>query len=93
MGLDSHSDGCPFLYHKEVYMDQGNNNNIKARQHDSYITMTVICILIPLVGLILGIVYLTKDKVLDKKLGEHLLAFSILMGIIQTFLWVLVFGG
>lgn len=69
-------------------MDQGNNNNIKARQHDSYITMTVICILIPLVGLILGIVYLTKDKVLDKKLGEHMLAFGILMGIIHFFGWM-----
>lgn len=70
-------------------MDQGRNNNIKARQHDSYVTMTVLCIIIPLVGLIIGIVYMTKDKILDKKLGEHMVAFSILMGIVGIFAWLL----
>jgi hypothetical protein len=70
-------------------MDQGKNNQIKAKQHDSYITMTVLCILVPLVGLIIGIVYLTKDKVLDKKLGEHMVAFSILWAIIGGFGWMM----
>ena len=40
----------------------------------------------PAVGIILGIVYLTKEKPVDKKLGEHLIAFSILFGIIQVVL-------
>lgn len=69
-------------------MDQGRNNKIKARQHDSYITMTVLCILVPLISLIIGIVYLTKDKILDRKLGEHLVALSILMGMIHFVGWM-----
>lgn len=59
---------------------------IKASQHDSYGTYTVLAIIIPLVGFILGIVYLTKDKKVDKKLGEHLLALSILFG---AFWWII----
>ena len=68
-------------------MDQGKNNRIKAKQHDSYITMTVLCILIPILAVFIGAVYMTKDKVVDKKLGEHMVAFSILMMIVEGFLW------
>lgn len=51
---------------------------LSATQHESYKAYTLICLLLPLVGIILGIVYLTKDKPLDKKFGEHLLTVSIL---------------
>src|ERR1035437_3675626 len=54
----------------------------KASQHESYGTFTLITAIIPFVGFILGIVYLTKDKKVDKKLGEHLIAWSILFSII-----------
>lgn len=59
---------------------------IKAKDHESYTTFTILAVIIPIVGFILGIVYLTKDKKLDKKLGEHTLAFSVLFGI---FWWVI----
>jgi hypothetical protein len=59
---------------------------VKAKDHESYGTFTVLAIIIPLVGFILGIVYLTKDKKVDKKLGEHLVALSVLFG---AFWWVL----
>ena len=59
---------------------------VKANQHESYKTFSIISIVIPLVGFILGIVYLTKDKKLDKKLGEHLLVLSIVFSFIWWFL-------
>lgn len=60
--------------------------NVKAKDHGSYITFTILSVVIPFVGFILGIVYLAKDKKVDKKLGEHTLAFSVIFGI---FWWIL----
>jgi hypothetical protein len=60
----------------------------KASQHDSYMTMSVLTVLMPGVGFILGLVYLMKDKPVDRKLGEHLVAFSILITIIFGALWL-----
>lgn len=62
------------------------NTKVKAKDHESYGTFTILSIIIPLVGFILGIVYLTKDKKLDKKLGEHMVAISVLFG---AFWWIL----
>jgi len=59
---------------------------IKAKDHESYGTFTILSIIIPLVGFILGVVYLTKDKKVDKKLGEHMVALSVLFGM---FWWIL----
>lgn len=59
---------------------------VKAKDHESYGTFTILSIIIPLVGFILGVVYLTKDKKVDKKLGEHMVALSVLFGI---FWWIL----
>lgn len=56
----------------------------KAKDHDSYGLFTLIAIVIPLIGFILSIAYLTKSDPLDKKLGEHLLAFSILCFILWS---------
>ena len=66
--------------------DVATNKKVKASQHESYGTFTILAIIIPLAGFILGIVYLTKDKKVDKKLGEHLLALSILFG---AFWWII----
>lgn len=55
---------------------------VKASQHESYGAFTIISILLPVVGVILGIVYLAKDNKLDKKLGEHCIAIGVLFSII-----------
>jgi len=60
---------------------------VKAKQHENYGTFTLIAVILPLIGVILGIVYLAKDDKLDKKLGEHVLAFSILFFIIWSVAW------
>src|SRR4051812_48071805 len=64
-------------------------NRKTARDHESYKRLSVLAIILPLVGLILGIVYLAKDKPADRKLGEHLVAISVIFGIIWAGLWVL----
>ena len=59
---------------------------LKANNHPSYGLYTLICVLIPIVGLILGIICLTKSDPLEKKLGEHALAFSIVLMILYSLL-------
>jgi hypothetical protein len=54
----------------------------KASKHENYWTVTILSILLPFVGIIIGIVYLLKPEPLNKKLGEHAIAASILFGII-----------
>lgn len=55
---------------------------VKASQHPDYTTYTLIGLILPIVGVILGVALLVKDKEEDKKLGEHLIAFSILFMIL-----------
>ncbi len=52
-------------------------NGAKASDHESYRTMTMLAVLVPIVGFIVGIVHLTRNTKLDSKLGEHLIATSI----------------
>ena len=54
-----------------------------AKDHHSYGTITAVSVLLPIIGLIVGIAYLTKDRPVDKKLGEHAIAVSILF----MFIW------
>src|SRR3990167_7196805 len=64
---------------------------VKASQHDSYGTYSLISFLLPTIGIIVGIVFLTKDKKLDKKLGEHCVVIGILSLIFLGFVlgvWV-----
>ncbi|MBI5357512.1 hypothetical protein HZB74_01560 [Candidatus Saccharibacteria bacterium] len=65
---------------------------VKASKHESYLALTIVAFFIPIIGLIVGIVYIAKDKRLDKKLGEHLIAISILFMILQTIFWYLTWG-
>lgn len=67
--------------------DNSQNIKVKASQHASYGSISLLCFLLPAIGIILGIVYLTKDKLVDKKLGEHAIAFSFLAAI----LWSVIF--
>lgn len=56
--------------------------NIKASQHNSFTALTILALLLPLIGIVIGIVYLTRSKPIERKLGEHLIAISILMMLI-----------
>jgi len=68
---------------QSVLLQEDNKpKKLRANQHEEYIRFTIISTILPIIGIILGIVYLTKDKRLDRKLGEHLLAISVLFLII-----------
>lgn len=54
------------------------NDNIKASDHESHTSMTILAFFIPVVGFVLGIVYLAKSELIDRKLGEHMVVLSIL---------------
>lgn len=58
--------------------------HVRAKDHPSYGLLTLVAVIIPIIGIILGIVHLAKSAPVDKKIGEHLLAVSLLM----IFLWV-----
>jgi len=68
------------------------SEKIKAINHENYITYTLIALVVPIVGIIVGAIYLGKDEKIDKKLGEHLVAISILFMIIWGILFVVVGG-
>lgn len=62
---------------------------IKASDHDIYGVTTIVSLLIPLVGVVLGVIYLSKTTKVDRKLGEHLIAIGILSFIIYGILWTI----
>lgn len=64
---------------------------LKANAHPSYGTFTILSLLIPLAGFIVGIVYMTKENPLDKKVGEHSLVMSILAVILYSILLSVMF--
>jgi uncharacterized membrane protein YvbJ len=68
----------------DLSFEEKNTKKIKANHHENYGLFSLISILLPLVGFILGIIYLSKSNKLDKKLGEHVLSFSILFAIIWS---------
>lgn len=55
---------------------------LKAKDHESYRKFSLVAFILPFVGFIIGIAYMLKPGKLDKKVGEHTLAVSILWGII-----------
>ena len=61
----------------------------KIKNHPSYWTFTILGLILPIVGIIVGIVYLTKEKTIDKKLGEHIISISVL-GFILSFLIIII---
>jgi hypothetical protein len=67
--------------------DAAKPTKIKASDHDIYGVTTIISLLIPLVGIVLGAVYLSKSTKVDRKLGEHLIAVGILSCIVVGILW------
>lgn len=64
-------------------MSEEASAKVKSSQHDSYNAYTLLSFLIPIIGVILGVAYMTKDSKLDKKFGEHVLA----IGIISIIFW------
>jgi hypothetical protein len=67
--------------------DAAKPTKIKASDHDIYGVTTITSLLIPLVGIVLGAVYLSKSSKVDRKLGEHLIAVGILSCLIASILW------
>lgn len=67
-------------------------NNVRANQHNSYGAFTALGLLLPIVGIIIGIVYLTKKDLLDRKVGEHTIVMSII-GFVLTFVIIGITGG
>lgn len=62
----------------------------RAKDHEAYMTMSILAFLLPPVGFIIGIVYLTRSNVVERKLGEHVLAMSVIWGIVGFFVWMVI---
>lgn len=58
-----------------------------AHHHENYAAFSLLSFLIPIVGFILGIVYLTKTEKIDKKLGEHMVVLSIIGSVVMSAGW------
>lgn len=53
------------------------SSKVSAKSHSSYNTLTIVSFLIWPVGIVLAIIYLTKNTPLERKLGEHIIVVSI----------------
>jgi hypothetical protein len=60
---------------------------IKANQHNQYVLLTVVAVVIPIIGLITGIAYCNRDDRLERKLGEHLVVVSLLVSAIGALMY------
>lgn len=89
--IGSGADTCKFCKTKVPSVQKTNGlskeNKIYAKQHSSYWTFTILGLVLPIIGIIVGIVYLTKKDVLDRKVGEHTIVMSIIGFIIS---WCLI---
>ncbi len=65
------------------YMKQ-DGPEINIKNNPSYTSLTILSFILPIIGIILGIVYLTKPDRPAKKFGEHLLAIGILGWIVLS---------
>lgn len=68
---------------KHCGADLSPKKKVVANDHPSYGTFTILSLIVPFIGIVLGIIYLSKKDCLDKKLGEHSIAF----GILSLILW------
>lgn len=68
------------------------SQSVHANQHSSYWSFTVLSLLLWPVGLIVGIVFLTKSTLRERKLGEHTIVMSILGLILGAVLSTLMLG-
>ena len=64
------------------------NTKVRAADHDSYGVYSIIALVFPIVGVIIGSIMLTKDEKIDKKLGEHTIVCSILGFILGGIIWM-----
>ncbi|MBC7943518.1 hypothetical protein H7X68_03420 [Candidatus Saccharibacteria bacterium] len=71
--------------------DDTKQAKIKASDHEIYGVTTIVSLLVPTVGIVLGVVYLSKNTKVDRKLGEHLIAVGILSCIVASVIWFTLF--
>lgn len=53
-------------------------NKTKITKHPAYKMVTILAFLIPVAGILVGAIYLTKEKKEDLKMGEHAITTSIM---------------
>lgn len=67
--------------------DSAKQPKARASDHESYNTYSLLSFLLPLVGLIMGAVMLTKEDKVDRKLGEHAIVVSIIGSVVWAILY------
>lgn len=70
---------CGYIFKREDYF-----NNEDVSEKNSNIFLYIISFLLPIVGIILGIVYISKD---NEELGKKLILFSIIIFIVFFFIF------
>lgn len=74
-------DFCGYEFKRDDYLEQQDDNN------SSNMGLFIIALLLPIVGIILGIVYIAKD---NDNLGKTLIIFSIVVVIIFSIIWLII---
>lgn len=68
-------------------LNQNNPSSQYGVSKSEYAKYVILTFLMPLAGIIMGIVFIAKEKPETKKMGESLLVLGILLPILYTLLW------
>ncbi len=72
----------------QSYLTQG-DGKLNVVEHSQYVFSIFLCMLLPIAGIIMGIVFLGKESPLDRKLGTHAILLSLACSVIWYFIIVL----
>ena len=73
-------------------MENVQTDAVKISEHPSYYTLIAVGFLFPLIGLIIGLVFIAKSDPFDRKLGRDIITWSILWMLLGTIAWFVFYG-
>lgn len=73
--------------------DSSKRPGLKPRESSSriYLGLVIVSVLVPFVGIIMGAIYMAKDKIVERKLGKILVACGVLSLILGGVAWHLLY--
>jgi transcription elongation factor Elf1 len=83
---------CEYKFKEQDYFNIATDDNINvenSKNNNSNTALYIIALLLPVVGVILGIVYIAKDK---EELGKSLIIFSIIVFIVGMIFYLSIFN-
>ena len=69
-------------------IEEENRSDLRASRHPLFIVGIILAFFIPIVGLIMGLIYKSKETPLDKVFGSLMVKFSLVVMVIDVLLLI-----